>query len=94
MLTGSEGGCVFWREGRPRDAPVPQSPRVGTSPTPNLVQGGDDLSREAESSLSEAFRPVYEALCSYFANNPCVVVLFLRSFALHVSPFSSFIAGR
>ncbi|ELR53888.1 TBC1 domain family member 1 [Bos mutus] len=70
--------------------------RVGTSPTPNLVQGGDDLSREAESSLSEAFRPVYEALCSYFANNPCVVVLFLRSFALHVPEIISSIrqAGK
>ena len=47
-LLASDGGCVFWREGGLRDAPVPQSPRVGSSPTPRLVQGGDDLSREAE----------------------------------------------
>ena len=67
---------------------------VGTSPTASLVQGGDDLSRKADSSWSEAFRPVYEALCGHFANNPCAVVVFLHSSALRVSPFPSFIAGR
>ena len=78
---------------RPRDTPVPVT-EVDTGPTASLVQGGDDLSRKADSSWSEAFRPVYEALCGHFANNPCAVVMFLHSSALRVSPFSSFIAGR